>query len=101
VSNAARRKARQQEAGEEASEEHNQEIRELLSAGDFLNDCSVPETSGVELCVAVVNGAAKGVTVWMKPGTQSQANCVADRIRELSFPEHELVSVARTQFDPI
>lgn len=101
VSNAAREEARELGAGEEAGDEHNDEIRAVLNDGHFLNDCRVPETSGVELCVAVADGVAKGVTVWMKPGTTEQADCIADKIRELSFPEHDLVSVARTNFDPI
>ncbi len=100
VSNAAREHAREHGAGEEASEEHNEEIRSVLNDGKFLNACEVPSSAAVELCVAVVGGTAKGVTVFMKPGTVELADCVAEHIRRLAFPEHDLVSVARTQFDP-
>ncbi len=100
VSNEALQRAREQGAGEEAPAEHGDQIREVLNSGGFLNDCEVPSTAGVELCVAVIDGMAKGVTVWVRPGTVEDANCVADRIRALAFPEHELVSIARTNFDP-
>ena len=100
VSDEARREAREMGAGEEASEEHGEEIREVLNDGHFLTECDVPSASAVELCVAVADGVAKGVTVWLKPGSQEAITCVADKIRELSFPQHELVSIARTNFDP-
>jgi len=93
-----RRKAERQGAGEEPPEEHNEEIKTTLSAGDYLQSCSVPETASIDVCAAIIEGAARGVTVKLNPGDKPTAACIADAIRRLSFPSHELVSVARTEF---
>jgi hypothetical protein len=87
-------------AEEEAPEEHATEITHVLNQGHYLNDCQLPERSGVELCVAVIDGEARGVTVSLRPGTHEQAACIANQIRRLSFPSHALVSIARTEFEP-
>jgi hypothetical protein len=60
----------------------------------------VPATATVEVCAAIMEGQAVGVTVNINPGTESQASCVADAVRRMTFPEHELVSVAHTEFLP-
>ena len=95
-----RERAREQGVGDEAEESHNDEIKVALSEGHFLVSCEVPETTAVELCVAVIDGRAKGVTVTMVPGNIPMSDCVADQIRDIEFPEHDLVSVARTKFEP-
>ncbi len=100
VNQRERRRAREEGAGEEAPEEHAAEIEAVLNDGGYLSSCNVASSSSVELCVAVIHGKAEGVTVSLGPGTLEQADCIADAIRQLSFPHHDLVSVARTNFDP-
>jgi hypothetical protein len=85
---------------EEPPGEHLEEIKGVLNGGDYLNDCDVPATATVDVCAAILEGSAVGVTVLLQPGTTPQAGCVADAIRRMSFPHHDLVSVARTSFAP-
>jgi hypothetical protein len=85
---------------EEPPEDHAEEIKAVLNQGNYLGSCSVPPSATVEVCAAILDGQAVGVTVNVDPGTESQASCVADAVRRMSFPEHELVSVARTEFLP-
>jgi hypothetical protein len=85
---------------EEPPDEHGEKIRAVLDDGSYLNACDVSPRATVELCAAIMNGQARGVTVTMQLGTRAQADCVADEVRKLEFPEHELVFIARTAFDP-
>jgi hypothetical protein len=85
---------------EEPPDDHTEQIRAVLDAGDYLNGCDVPEAAGIELCAAILDGEARGVTVTMHPGTRADADCVADAVRRLEFPSHELVFIARTAFEP-
>jgi hypothetical protein len=93
-----RRKAEEQGAGEEPTEEHNESIKETLSSGAYLQSCEVPEAASIDVCAAIIGGVAQGVTVKVNPGDAPTAACIADAIRRLDFPAHELVSVARTEF---
>ena len=102
VINEERRRAERGEiGGEEPPPENSDEIKELLNSGKFIGACNVPETARVEICAAIIDGAAKGVTVKIDPGSQDQASCVADAIRRIAFPSHPLVEVARSAFEPI
>ena len=85
---------------EEAPDEHKEAIKEQLNRGTYLNDCSVPPSSAVKICAAIVDGAAVGVTVTLAPGEQGQADCVADSIRRMEFSEHGDLAVATTTFEP-
>jgi hypothetical protein len=102
VINEERRRAERGEVGgEEPPPENRDEIKELLNSGQFIGACNVPETSRVEICAAIIDGVAKGVTVTIDPGSEEQASCVANAIRRMAFPEHPLVDVARSAFEPI
>ena len=74
------------------------EIKERLNKGSYLNDCDVPETSGVDICVGIREGKVLGVTVKLTAGEMSQAECVANGVRAMAFPSHPAFSVARTEF---
>ena len=94
-----RRAGRGEVSGEEPTEELRSEIKALLNTGEFLGRCEVPETSRVEVCAAIIDGRARGVTVTIEPGSPDQASCVANAIRAIAFPSHPLVDVARTSFE--
>lgn len=70
----------------------------VLNNGAYLNACGVPASTKVNVCAAVQNGRAVGVTVSMDPPNPSAASCVAGRVRGLSFPSHPKLDVARTTF---
>jgi hypothetical protein len=101
VINEQRRKASAGEvSGEEPPEDQAEEIKAVLNHGTYLDACDVPETTSVDVCAAIMNGAALGVSVTLDPGTNGEASCVANFVRRMEFPAHELVSVARTEFRP-
>ena len=70
----------------------------VLNNGSYLNSCGVPTSTKVNVCAAVQNGRAVGVTVSMDPPNPTAASCVAGRVRGLSFPSHPKLDVARTTF---
>lgn len=70
----------------------------VLNNGSYLNSCSVPASTVVNICAAVQNGRAVGVTVTMQPPNPSAQSCVAGRIRGLSFPSNPKLDIARTSF---
>lgn len=99
IIDAERRKAESMGSpGEEPPPEQTEEIKTILNAGEYLNTCSVAASAAVDVCAAIIGGRAVGVTVKIVPGTEDQAACVANTIRRMSFPDHALVSVARTEF---
>jgi hypothetical protein len=52
----------------------------------------------VNVCAAVQNGRAVGVTVTTNPASPGIASCVAGQVRALPFPSHPRLDVARTTF---
>lgn len=71
----------------------------VLNSGSYLGGCGVPEHARVDVCAAVQNGRAVGVTVRLSPRAPSVERCVASRVRRLSFPSHPRLDVARTRFE--
>ncbi|MBI3200644.1 MAG: hypothetical protein HYZ29_03805 [Myxococcales bacterium] len=71
----------------------------VLDSGSYLGGCGVPEHARVDVCAAVQNGRAVGVTVRLSPRAPSVERCVASRVRRLSFPSHPRLDVARTRFE--
>ncbi len=56
-------------------------------------------TMTVNVCAAVPNGHAVGVTVSTSPSNPGIASCIAGhRVRGLPFPSHPRLDVARTTF---
>jgi hypothetical protein len=70
----------------------------VLNKGSYLNACGVPPTMAVNVCAAVQNGRAVGVTVTTNPPDRGIASCVAAQVRGLPFPSHPRLDVARTSF---
>jgi hypothetical protein len=70
----------------------------ILNGGGYLNGCGLPSSVGVDVCVAVQNGRAVGVTVRTKPSNPGVSSCIASHVRGLSFPAHPKLDVTRTSF---
>lgn len=96
----SRRAAEAGDIPEEPPPEHDDEVKEILNNGTYLNSCEVAEDSAIDICAVVKDGGVTGVTVELSAGTEKQANCIADAVRRLAFPEHEAASVPRTHFAP-
>jgi eukaryotic-like serine/threonine-protein kinase len=70
----------------------------VLNNGSYLNACGVPPDTKVNVCAAVQNGRAVGVTVTLNPPNGGMSSCVAGRVRSLSFPSNPKLDIARTSF---
>lgn len=70
----------------------------VLNRGSYLNACGVPSNMSVNVCAAVQNGRAVGVTVTTDPPSPSHASCVAGQVRSMGFPAHPRLDVTRTSF---
>jgi hypothetical protein len=70
----------------------------VLNKGTYLNACGVPSNMAVNVCAAVQNGRAVGVTVTTNPPNGGISSCIAGAIRGLPFPSHPRLDVARTTF---
>lgn len=70
----------------------------VLNRGSYLNACGVPSNMSVNVCAAVQNGRAVGVTVTTDPPSPGHASCVAGQVRSMAFPAHPRLDVTRTTF---
>jgi len=69
----------------------------VLNGGGYFSHCGVPFSMSVNICAAVQNGRAVGVTVTTNPKS-GKAACVANAVRRLSFPSHPKLDITRTTF---
>jgi hypothetical protein len=60
--------------------------------------CNPRGTMSIDVCVAVQDGRAAGITVHTTPAASSMGECVSRRVRALSFPSSGGVDLVRTQF---
>ena len=72
----------------------------ILNSGSYFAGCGVPSSMGVNICAAVQNGRAVGVTVVTSPRNPRVAGCIAASVRRLNFPSHPKLDVTRTRFAP-
>jgi hypothetical protein len=70
----------------------------ILNRGTYFGHCGVPSSTGLNICAAVQNGKAVGVTVVAKPRNRGIESCVAASVRGLGFPSHPKLDVTRTTF---
>jgi hypothetical protein len=70
----------------------------VLNRGGYFAHCGVPDSMSLNICAAVQNGRAVGVTVHTKPPDRRIQACVAAGVRGLSFPAHPKLDVTRTSF---
>ena len=70
----------------------------VLNEGSYLSPCELPPASHVDVCVAVQNGGAVGVTVTAEPAAPDLELCVARQVRGLVFPAHPKMDIAKVHF---
>ena len=68
--------------------------------GEATSRVRLGSSMGVDVCVAVQNGRAVGVTVRTSPHNGGVAGCIAGHVRGMSFPVHPKLDVTRTHFAP-
>ncbi|HYP87991.1 MAG TPA: hypothetical protein VEQ59_07550 [Polyangiaceae bacterium] len=73
----------------------------ILQNGRYLAGCRVPERTVIEICAAVKNGRAVGVTVVSNPPAGTLDSCVRGAVAGLSFPQNERLDVTHTRFDAV
>jgi hypothetical protein len=73
----------------------------VLQDGAYLRGCDVPERMVLEICAAVKQGRAVGVTVTTAPPSASVAACVRSAVARLGFPYGERLDVTHTRFDAL
>jgi hypothetical protein len=72
----------------------------ILDNGRYLSGCRIPSSVRFEICAAVRDGRAIGVTVTTTPRNASVAACVRAAVSRLSFPSSPRLDVTRTHFEP-
>jgi hypothetical protein len=70
----------------------------VLNNGSYIVGCGTPQSMHVNVCAAVQNGRAVGVTVTTEPPSGGVANCIAGAIRRMSFPSNPKLDIATTRF---
>lgn len=70
----------------------------ILNKGTYFGHCGAPDDMQINICAAVQNGRAVGVSVTTKPHNPGIASCVAGGVRGLSFPSRPNLDVTRTTF---
>jgi hypothetical protein len=70
----------------------------VLNKGTYLNSCGVPSNMTVNICAAVQNGRAVGVTVTTSPPNKGISSCISGAVRGLPFPSHPRLDVTNTTF---
>jgi hypothetical protein len=70
----------------------------ILNSGRYLGGCGVPDSMSVNICAAVQNGRAVGVTVTTNPRNPGVAGCISGAVRRINFPAHPKLDVTRTSF---
>jgi eukaryotic-like serine/threonine-protein kinase len=71
----------------------------VLNGGGYFSHCGVSLSMTVNICAAVQNGRAVGVTVRTQPNDPKKESCIAGAVRGLNFPSHPKLDVTRTRFD--
>jgi|SRR6185369_2809827 len=70
----------------------------ILNRGSYFTHCAVPNSIGIDICAAILEGRAIGVTVRTSPVSPANAECVADSILHLTFPSSSHMDLTRTKF---
>ena len=70
----------------------------VLNRGSYFKHCGVPDSTAIDICAAVLDGRAVGVTVRTSPADKGPADCIAEAVLGLSFPKNSKMDVTRTTF---
>ena len=73
----------------------------ILQSGRYLAACSIPDRTVFEICAAVKDGRAVGITVTSSPTSPALNACVRNAVARLSFPQNPRLDVTHTRFDAI
>jgi hypothetical protein len=73
----------------------------ILQNGRYLAGCRVPDRTVIEICAAVRDGRAVGVTVVSNPPRAALDACVRGAVVRLAFPKNERLDVTHTRFDAV
>jgi hypothetical protein len=71
----------------------------ILQNGRYLAGCSLPERTVFEICAAVKDGHAVGITVVSTPPNSKLNACVRSAVAHLKFPQNPRLDVTHTRFD--
>jgi hypothetical protein len=74
-------------------------IANVLDNGAWLTGCAIPDSTSIDVCVAITSGNVIGATVVARPANSSLSACVKSRAAGLLFPYSSRLDVARTHFD--
>ena len=72
----------------------------VLERGGYLLPCGVPEGMSLDVCAAIRDGHAVGITVVTHPGDARVRTCVRNAVAAIAFPRSPRLDVTRTRFDP-
>jgi len=78
-----------------------QAFASILENGAYLSGCGVPDHTALEICVAVQEGRAKGVTVVARPANARISACVRRAVASLRFPYSSKLDVTHTRFEAL
>jgi len=71
----------------------------ILQNGRYLSGCRIPDRTVFEICAAVKDGRAVGITVVSNPADPSLNACVRGAVARLKFPNNPKLDVTHTRFD--
>ncbi len=71
----------------------------ILQSGRYLSGCSIPERTVFEICAAVKDGHAVGITILSSPPSSKLNACVRSAVARLKFPQNARLDVTHTRFD--
>jgi hypothetical protein len=73
----------------------------ILQNGRYLSGCRIPDRSVFEICAAVKDGRAVGITVVSTPASAELNACVRRAVARLQFPSNPKLDVTHTRFDAV
>jgi hypothetical protein len=71
----------------------------ILQNGRYLAGCAIPDRTVFEICAAVRDGRAVGITVTSSPSSAALNACVRRAVSSLKFPSNPRLDVTHTRFD--
>lgn len=71
----------------------------ILQNGRYLSACSIPDRTVFEICAAVKDGRAVGITIVSSPASPELNSCVRKAVARLNFPKNSRLDVTHTRFD--
>ncbi len=73
----------------------------ILQNGRYLSGCSIPERTVFEICAAVKDGHAIGITILSNPPISKLNSCVRSAVARLQFPQNSRLDVTHTRFEAV